>query len=178
MYSQSLFKKQLAMNHRGQGQVEYTVIVLLVTMVFWLGIRDTGIGQSLQNTWQEVGGSILPVGGGSAAKPGDGSGAGSGGGAGSGSGAGSEGGSSSGSGGSSGSGSAGGGSSGNAGGGTAGGSGSGSSAAPVAVRAVIRVAALAVAVVVRAVRAEFWLERQWLYRRFRRQLWQWFCRRW
>src|SRR5688572_15322295 len=96
MCNQSLFKKQLALNHKGQGQVEYTMIVLLVTMVFWLGVRDTGVGISLQTAWNEVSGSILPVGG-SAGKPGDGAGSGSSG-SGSGSGGGSEGGSSSGTG--------------------------------------------------------------------------------
>ena len=125
-------QKQLAFDHKGQGLVEYTMIVLLVTMVFWVGVRDTDVGQNLQSAWKEVGGSILPVGGGSAGKPGEGSGGGSGGSSGSGSGSGSEGGTSggsgSGSGGTSGSGS-GVGSGGNSGSGSNGGGSSGGSGA-------------------------------------------------
>ena len=50
---QSVIKKFIA-NRNGQGQVEYTLIVLLVTLGFWLGIRDTNIGQGLQNAWANV----------------------------------------------------------------------------------------------------------------------------
>ena len=79
MYSLSQLKKQLTSNNNGQGQVEYTILVVLVTLVFWLGIRDTNIGQSLQTAWQDISGAISPGGGGSGGGPGTGSGGGSGG---------------------------------------------------------------------------------------------------
>ena len=53
--------KRLIFNRNGQGQVEYTLIVLLVTFVFWLGIRDTDVGPGLQTAWTSVGGSIGPT---------------------------------------------------------------------------------------------------------------------
>jgi Flp pilus assembly pilin Flp len=38
----------------GQGLVEYTLVVLLVALVFWMGIRDTNVGNSLANGWSRV----------------------------------------------------------------------------------------------------------------------------
>jgi Flp pilus assembly pilin Flp len=34
--------------------VEYTFVVLLVALVFWMGVRDTNIGTSLQAGWSKV----------------------------------------------------------------------------------------------------------------------------
>ena len=34
-------------NERGQGLMEYTLIVFLVTLVFWGGMRTTNIGDEL-----------------------------------------------------------------------------------------------------------------------------------
>jgi Flp pilus assembly pilin Flp len=38
----------------GQGLVEYTLVVLLVALVFWMGVRDTQVGTSLANGWSRV----------------------------------------------------------------------------------------------------------------------------
>lgn len=43
--------KRLWHEEDGQGLVEYTFVVLLVALVFWMGVRDTNIskpGESLQ----------------------------------------------------------------------------------------------------------------------------------
>ena len=118
-----LTTKRLIFNRDGQALVEYTLVVLLVTFVFWLGIRDTDFGQGLQTAWTGVGGSISPTtdngsSGGSGSSSGGASGAGgSGGGSSSGSGSSSDGAAG---------GSTGGGSSGGTGGGSMGGSGSSS----------------------------------------------------
>lgn len=46
--------KRLCREEEGQGLVEYTFVVLLVALVFWLGVRDTSIGSSLENGWSRV----------------------------------------------------------------------------------------------------------------------------
>ena len=38
----------------GQGLVEYTLVVFLVALVFWMGIKDTQMGASLANGWSRV----------------------------------------------------------------------------------------------------------------------------
>jgi len=38
----------------GQGLVEYTLVVLLVALIFWMGIRNTRVGNSLANGWSRV----------------------------------------------------------------------------------------------------------------------------
>jgi Flp pilus assembly pilin Flp len=38
----------------GQGLVEYTFVVMLVALVFWLGVRDTQIGDKLAQAWAKV----------------------------------------------------------------------------------------------------------------------------
>ncbi len=38
----------------GQGLVEYTFVVMLVALVFWLGVRDTQIGDKLAQGWSKV----------------------------------------------------------------------------------------------------------------------------
>jgi Flp pilus assembly pilin Flp len=38
----------------GQGLVEYTLVVLLVAAIFWLGVRNTGVGDSLSKGWSKV----------------------------------------------------------------------------------------------------------------------------
>ncbi|HXG50510.1 MAG TPA: hypothetical protein VNN77_03775 [candidate division Zixibacteria bacterium] len=38
----------------GQGMVEYTFIVLLVVLVFWLGVKDTDIGKLLAQGWEAI----------------------------------------------------------------------------------------------------------------------------
>ena len=46
--------KRLVTEEEGQGLVEYTLIVLLVALVFWTAIRDTNIGVELTNAWSSV----------------------------------------------------------------------------------------------------------------------------
>ena len=38
----------------GQGLVEYTLVVLLVALVFWMGVRNTNVGDSLSQGWSRV----------------------------------------------------------------------------------------------------------------------------
>jgi len=42
------------MDNRGQGLVEYTLIVLLVALGFWVAIRQTDIGNKLASGWMNV----------------------------------------------------------------------------------------------------------------------------
>jgi Flp pilus assembly pilin Flp len=42
------------MNQKGQGLVEYTLIVLLVALVFWVGIKNTDIANQLASGWSKV----------------------------------------------------------------------------------------------------------------------------
>lgn len=46
--------KRLWKEQSGQGLVEYTLVILLVAMVFWLGVRDTNIGTALAASWLQV----------------------------------------------------------------------------------------------------------------------------
>jgi Flp pilus assembly pilin Flp len=46
--------KRLAKEEGGQGMVEYTLIVVLVALVFWLGVKDTDIGNQLASGWSKV----------------------------------------------------------------------------------------------------------------------------
>jgi Flp pilus assembly pilin Flp len=46
--------KRLVVEEEGQGLVEYTLIVLLVALVFWVAIRDTNIGAELSAAWLNV----------------------------------------------------------------------------------------------------------------------------
>ena len=46
--------KQLRYEEDGQGLVEYTLVVVLVALVFWMGIRETNVGNSLAIGWSRV----------------------------------------------------------------------------------------------------------------------------
>lgn len=46
--------KRLCREEDGQGLVEYTLVVLLVALVFWMGVRDTTIGASLTKNWSRL----------------------------------------------------------------------------------------------------------------------------
>jgi Flp pilus assembly pilin Flp len=46
--------KRLIIEEDGQGLVEYTLIVLLVALVFWVAIRDTKIGDQLSSSWTQI----------------------------------------------------------------------------------------------------------------------------
>ena len=46
--------KRLWQEENGQGLVEYTLVVVLVALVFWMGVRNTNVGLSLSNGWSRV----------------------------------------------------------------------------------------------------------------------------
>jgi len=46
--------KRLVLEEDGQGLVEYTLIVLLVALVFWVGIKSTNIGGELAAGWSKI----------------------------------------------------------------------------------------------------------------------------
>jgi Flp pilus assembly pilin Flp len=46
--------KRLVVEEEGQGLVEYTLIVLLVALVFWVAIKGTNIGAALTTSWGNV----------------------------------------------------------------------------------------------------------------------------
>jgi Flp pilus assembly pilin Flp len=46
--------KRLIIEEEGQGLVEYTLIVLLVALVFWVAIRDTQVGSQLSASWTQI----------------------------------------------------------------------------------------------------------------------------
>jgi Flp pilus assembly pilin Flp len=46
--------KRLLTEDDGQGLVEYTLIVVLVALVFWVAIKNTNIGNQLASGWSRV----------------------------------------------------------------------------------------------------------------------------
>jgi len=46
--------RRLCREEDGQGLTEYTLVVVLVALVFWMGVRDTQVGQSLVQAWAKV----------------------------------------------------------------------------------------------------------------------------
>ena len=46
--------KRLLVEEDGQGLVEYTLIVVLVALVFWVAIKNTNIGDQLGSGWSKV----------------------------------------------------------------------------------------------------------------------------
>ena len=48
-----LLKRSLV-EEEGQGLVEYTLIVLLVALVFWVAVKNTNIGNGLASGWSMV----------------------------------------------------------------------------------------------------------------------------
>jgi len=46
--------KKLLREEDGQGLVEHTLIVLVVALLFWMGVRDTNIGTSLNLGWSKI----------------------------------------------------------------------------------------------------------------------------
>ena len=46
--------KKLLREEDGQGLVEYTLLVLVVALLFWMGVRDTNIGTSLTTGWSKI----------------------------------------------------------------------------------------------------------------------------
>jgi Flp pilus assembly pilin Flp len=48
------FLKRLCREEGGQGLVEYTFVVVLVALVFWVGIKDTAVGDTLAKNWAKI----------------------------------------------------------------------------------------------------------------------------
>jgi Flp pilus assembly pilin Flp len=46
--------ERLWIEEDGQGLVEYSLVVLLVALVFWMGVRNTNVGESLSSGWSRV----------------------------------------------------------------------------------------------------------------------------
>ena len=46
--------RRLYREEDGQGLVEYTLVVVLVTLVFWMGVRDTHVGDGLAQAWAKI----------------------------------------------------------------------------------------------------------------------------
>ena len=52
------FLKRLVVEEEGQGLVEYSLIVLLVALVFWVAVQGTGADQALSNAWNDIVGCL------------------------------------------------------------------------------------------------------------------------
>ena len=46
--------KRLVVEEEGQGLVEYTLIVLLVALVFWVAVKGTNADDALTNAWNNI----------------------------------------------------------------------------------------------------------------------------
>ena len=46
--------KRLIVEEDGQGLVEYTLIVLLVALVFWVAVKNTQVGSQLTTSWGKI----------------------------------------------------------------------------------------------------------------------------
>ena len=46
--------KRLLVEKGGQGLVEYTLIVVLVALVFWVAVKNTNISNGLSSGWSKV----------------------------------------------------------------------------------------------------------------------------
>ena len=46
--------KRLVREESGQGLVEYTLIVMLVALVFWVVVKDSKIGDQFSTSWGKV----------------------------------------------------------------------------------------------------------------------------
>jgi Flp pilus assembly pilin Flp len=46
--------RSLCREENSQGLTEYTLVLPLVALVFWIGVRDTQVGQSLAQAWAKV----------------------------------------------------------------------------------------------------------------------------
>jgi len=52
--------KRLMQEEDGQGLVEYTLVVLLIALVFWMGVKGTNVGDHLAKGWAKVLDCITP----------------------------------------------------------------------------------------------------------------------
>ncbi|HEY6366872.1 MAG TPA: hypothetical protein VI585_19000 [Candidatus Binatia bacterium] len=48
------FSKKSLTTEQGQGLVEYSLIVHLVVLVFWVAVKGTGMGDALANSWDTI----------------------------------------------------------------------------------------------------------------------------
>ena len=46
--------KRLRTEEDAQGLVEYTLMVVLVALVFWVAIKNTNVGNQLASGWSKV----------------------------------------------------------------------------------------------------------------------------
>jgi pilus assembly protein Flp/PilA len=46
--------KRLVVEEEGQGLVEYSLIVLLVALVFWIAVKGVGVDQALNAAWTDI----------------------------------------------------------------------------------------------------------------------------
>ena len=46
--------KRLLLEEDSQGLVEYTLIVVLVALVFWVAIRNTNVANGLASGWSKI----------------------------------------------------------------------------------------------------------------------------
>lgn len=46
---------KLLQRENGQGLVEYTLIVFLVALVFWVAVKGTDVDKKLETSWQQIG---------------------------------------------------------------------------------------------------------------------------
>ena len=50
--------KRLVVEEEGQGLVEYSLIVLLVALVFWVAVKGTGVDNALSGAWNDIVGCL------------------------------------------------------------------------------------------------------------------------
>ena len=50
--------KRLVVEEEGQGLVEYTLIVLLVALVFWVAVKSTTLKTRCQDAWNNIVGCL------------------------------------------------------------------------------------------------------------------------
>jgi Flp pilus assembly pilin Flp len=50
--------QRLCREEHGQGITEYTLVVVLVALVFWIGVRNIDVGTSLSQGWSRVLGCV------------------------------------------------------------------------------------------------------------------------
>jgi Flp pilus assembly pilin Flp len=46
--------RRLLQEEDGQGLVEYTLVVVLVALVFWVAVKQSDVGLYLQKSWGRV----------------------------------------------------------------------------------------------------------------------------
>ena len=49
----------MCQEENSQGLVEYTFVVMFIALVFWLGVKDSAVGDSLAKNWAKVHDCVL-----------------------------------------------------------------------------------------------------------------------